>query len=60
MNNYKILENNTVIEFEDGKQYKIPEYYNREMIAINDKKTIEMVIISINFNPDKYLIKEKE
>ena len=55
INDYKILENNTVIEF-NGKKYRIPDYYNKQMIAKNDEKTIEMVMISINFNPDKYIL----
>ena len=53
----KILENNSVIEI-DGQKYRIPEYYNKDMIAEGDTKTIEMVAISVMYKPDRYLIKD--
>lgn len=33
-----------------GKTYTIPSYYNKKMIKIRDKKTLDMVFISLGLN----------
>ena len=34
----------------DGKKFKIPNWYNREMIALRDDKTLQMILIHHGFN----------
>ena len=45
-----ITEDNNYLKY-GGKTYAIPSFYNRDMIKIRDKKTLEMVFISLELEP---------
>lgn len=43
---YKIDDDNNTITIQ-GACYSIPSYFNKEMIKVRDKKTIDMILIAL-------------